>query len=198
MSSHYLQKIISLLALSLLSFNVYAVQWVVEPTQSQLTFVSTKKTNIAEVHRFNDISGQVNAAGRFVFDVNLMSVDTGIGIRDDRMREFLFNVVQFPKATLEASVEPSLITDLAVGSSTTTTIDADFSFHGKSQALALTVLVTKLTESKLLVVAAQPVILNVADYDLVTGVEKLRELAGLPSISQSVPVSFYLTLNASN
>ena len=60
------------------------------------------------------------------------------------------------------------------------------------------VLVTKVTENELLVVSSHPVILSVDDYKLAQGVEKLRELAGLPNISHAVPVSFYLTLNATN
>jgi hypothetical protein len=52
------------------------------------------------------------------------------------------------------------------------------------------------SDSELLVVSAQPVILNVTDYQLGKGVEQLKELAGLPSISYAVPVSFYLTLTA--
>jgi hypothetical protein len=49
-----------------------------------------------------------------------------------------------------------------------------------------------------LVVSAHPVILNADNYKLAKGIEKLRELASLPSISHAVPVSFYLTLNATN
>jgi len=39
-----------------------------------------------------------------------------------------------------------------------------------------------------------PVIVQANEFGLVAGVEKLKELAGLPSISLAVPVSFVLTL----
>jgi hypothetical protein len=62
--------------------------------------------------------------------------------------------------------------------------------------VAAEVVVTKLNDNTLMLVSAKPLILNVADFALVQGVEKLQELAGLPSISHAVPISFYLTLNA--
>lgn len=40
----------------------------------------------------------------------------------------------------------------------------------------------------------QPIIVNANEFDLVAGIDKLREIAGLSSISQAVPVSFVLTL----
>jgi hypothetical protein len=39
-----------------------------------------------------------------------------------------------------------------------------------------------------------PVIINPADFNLTSGIEKLQALASLPSITHSVPVSFTLTL----
>ena len=39
---------------------------------------------------------------------------------------------------------------------------------------------------------AQPVLLRAADFDLVAGLEKLRGIAGLDSISTAVPVTVRL------
>jgi len=44
-----------------------------------------------------------------------------------------------------------------------------------------------------LVVSRTPVVVNAASLRLVDGIEKLRELASLPSISKAVTVSFALT-----
>jgi ABC-type uncharacterized transport system ATPase subunit len=80
--------------------------------------------------------------------------------------------------------------------SRTATVAAELSLHGQKQKLDIDVVVTKLNDDTLMLISAQPIVLNVSDFDLVQGVEKLRELAGLPSISHAVPISFYLTLNA--
>jgi hypothetical protein len=54
--------------------------------------------------------------------------------------------------------------------------------------------VIRLNEKELIVVSAQPVIINAEQFGLTRGVEKLREIAGLTSIGHSVPVSFILNL----
>jgi polyisoprenoid-binding protein YceI len=175
---------------------VSAANWQLDNDQSQLNFVSIKKGNVAEVHHFERLTGSLSENGTFTLDIDLESVNTNIEIRDQRMREFLFDVVDFPAASLTAQVEPGLVAELASGMSRTATIDAELSLHGQKQSLTIDVLVTKLSDNTLMLVSAEPLVLNVSDFDLVQGVEKLRELAGLPSISHAVPVSFYLTLNA--
>jgi hypothetical protein len=52
--------------------------------------------------------------------------------------------------------------------------------------------VAKLGRQRLLVTSERPLLLNAADVGLADGVERLREIAGLPSISPAVPVSFVL------
>lgn len=55
-------------------------------------------------------------------------------------------------------------------------------------------MLTKISDNKLMVSSFQPIIINANEFGLVAGVEKLRDIAGLSSISQAVPVSFVLTL----
>lgn len=192
----FLLKTVSLLSLLLAGLGVQAAEWQIDNAQSQLSFVSTKKVNVAEVHHFGMLTGGLSEAGEFDLAIDLESVNTGIDIRDSRMREFLFDVVDFPEANLVARVAPDFVNSLKVGESKASTVDGELSLHGQHQPLSFEVLVTKISETELLVNSAKPLILNVSDFELVQGVEKLRELAGLPSISHAVPVSFYLTLNA--
>lgn len=192
----YLYKTFCLMGLLLASSMVSAAAWQVDNSQSQLSFVSVKKSSIAEVHHFDWMTGSLNEAGEFALEIDLTSVNTGIEIRDSRMKEFFFEVGAYPTAGLHAKINPDFISELAVGQSKPLALDAELDLHGQKQTLAMTLMVTKVSDKELLVVSNQPVILNVADFDLVEGLEKLRELAGLPSISQAVPVSFYLILNA--
>lgn len=195
---NYLLKSFSMLGFLLLSIGAQATDWQLDNAQSKLSFVSTKKVNIAEVHSFGQLSGGLNAAGQFALNVDLSSVNTNIDIRDSRMKEFLFDVIDFPSAKITAMLEPELVNAMTIGQQKRSSVAGNLELHGQTQALNIDVVITKLADDTLFVVSAAPVILNVADYQLVEGVEKLRELAGLPSISQAVPVSFYLTLNAAN
>lgn len=190
-------KLTTLLAVPFIlsSLSIQAAEWAVDNNASQVSFISTKKQNISEVHHFNTIQGDLSETGKFELDITLSSVETGIDIRNSRMQEFLFNVASYPTAVLTAQLATDQL-ELVVGDSVHMTIPAQLALHGVSKTVDLSVLVSKLADNKLLVVSAQPVIINAADYALNDGVEKLRELAGLPSISYAVPVSFYLTLNA--
>jgi len=47
-----------------------------------------------------------------------------------------------------------------------------------------------------LVVSERPVVISATQFGLAEGVESLRKIAGLPSISVAVPVSFVLSFNA--
>ncbi|KKN59438.1 hypothetical protein LCGC14_0542150 [marine sediment metagenome] len=182
------------MGLSLSSISAQAMDWVIDSSDSQLNFISIKKTNIAEVHSFKQLQGSYDAQGQFVLDIDLASVDTNVAIRDDRMKKELFDVSKYSTAILTASIDTDLVDAIAEGASTHLTIDAKLNLHGVTKPLTLDVIVTRLVGAKLSVVSAKPVIINADDFELASGVNKLMELASLPSISHVVPVSFYLTL----
>jgi polyisoprenoid-binding protein YceI len=182
------------MGLSLSSISAQAMDWVVDSSDSQLNFISIKKTNIAEVHTFKHLQGSYDAQGQFVLDIDLASVDTSVAIRDDRMKKELFDVSKYSTAILTASIDTDLVDAIAEGASSHLTVDAKLNLHGVTKPVTLDVIVTRLVGAKLSVVSAQPVIINADDFELASGINKLMELASLPSISHVVPVSFYLTL----
>jgi len=185
-----------LIATTLAFANIaYAADWTLDARQSQLNFMSVKKGHIAENHQFKSLQGQLTAEGKLTINIDLASVDTGIAVRDQRMQAFLFNVAEYSQATLTADVDMAAVEAMAVATSAVITVPAQLNLHGQNKDFALDVLVTKLSDTSLVVVSANPVLLNVADFDLVAGVAKLQELAKLPSISPIVPVTFYVTLN---
>ena len=182
--------------LSLVSFQASAAEWQIDTTHSKLNFMSIKKINVAENHQFHQFNGTLNSNGKLTVNIDLSSVDTGVAIRDERLKKFFFNVAKYADATFSAQINPAVVDELKLGDSAVLSVDGLLSLHGESKPLALDVMVTKVADNKLLVVSDAPVLLHVEDYNLVKGVDKLRELAKLPSISHVVPVSFYLTLNA--
>ena len=189
-----LLKLLLVISLSWFSSTLFAADWVVDNSQSQLNFISTKKVNIAEVHQFNMLQGSLDSQGKFTLSIDLTSVNTNNPVRDKRMKSFLFNVKKFATATLTANIDTDKLDAIAEGASARWTVNANLDLHGKIKPLVLDVIVTRLVGAKLSVVSVQPIILNVSDFSLAQGVEKLRELAKLPSISHAVPVSFYITL----
>lgn len=183
-----------LLAASLLISPLQATTWQLSPEQSQVSFTTIKKEHIAENHTFGNIDATLNQDGTFSFSIDLDSVNTAIPIRDERMKEHLFNTKSFAKATFTAKVDAGAVKSLATGESTKLSISGNLSLHGQTQPVTATVMVSKLKNDKLLVNSLAPMLVRAGDFNLVAGVNKLKELAGLPSIGETVPVSFVLTL----
>ena len=170
--------------------------WTLDGEQSAVSFVSTKAINVAEVHRFGELSGSVGDDGKVDISISLSSVDTGIELRDERMRGMLFDTAQYAAAGVTAQVDINTIRDLAAGQSMDMTIEGNLDLHGESRPLMMDVVVTRSGENRLLVVSKKPVVVNAPEFKLAEGVEALREIAGLPSISLAVPVSFVLAFDS--
>lgn len=187
-------KLISLCT-TLLSLPVMA-NWQLDNQSSNLSFVTTKAEHIAEVHKFKKLSGSLDDQGNISFEIDLASVDTLVSIRDERMQKYLFETVKFPTLTFSSQVNQSLLKAMKVGDSQSMTIAGKLSLHGQQQAVNSELMVTKLSNQNLLVTSIKPIIIQANQFDLVKGVDKLRELVGLASISYAVPVTFSLQFKA--
>lgn len=180
--------------LSLTSLDLLA-NWTVNNEQSTVSFISVKKSNVMEAHHFNQLTGTLSADGKFSLNINLASVDTGISIRDQRMKEHLFQQSKFANATVSASLSADTISQLKINKTTPLSLSANLDLHGHKKAITLLLDVVKLSDSSLIVSNRKPVFIKANDFSLVKGIETLRNLAGLPSIATTVPVSFSLRLN---
>ncbi len=169
--------------------------WTVNNDLSRVSFVSVKKDVVGESHYFKQVSGTLTSKGQLSLSVPLASVETMIPIRNERMQKFLFETNVFPTLEVMASVPMKKINGLKNGQSAKMQTSADIALHGVNKMIEVEVMVTRLTDKTLQVVSMKPVNVKAADYGLDKGIEKLRDLAKLPSITGSVPVSFILTLS---
>lgn len=182
-------------ALTMLSTTCFAAPWNVDNQDSSVNFISTKKGNVAEVNRFNQVSGQLDDSGKFSLNIPLSSVSTNIEIRDTRVKDILFEVAKYPELALSAQVDKAKVDAMAAGDTLVMKVDAKISLHGQSKPMPMSVVVAKLKTNELMVVSQGPLIVNAGDFDLTKGIDKLRDIAGLPVISYAVPVSFILKLS---
>lgn len=170
--------------------------WNLDTTASYLNFVTTKNTHNVEVHNFTTINGNISAAGVATLTIDLSTVNTGVALRDERMRDLLFNVTTFPTATVTVAVPSTLISSLAVGQSAATDITASLNLHGVTGTITTKVSVQKLTANRVLVQSLSPILVKAGDYALTDGVEALRAAVSIASISVAVPVDFALVFDA--
>ena len=168
-------------------------EWRVISEASKLSYVSIKAGEIAEVNEFEGLTGSVSGDGAAQIDIALGSVSTGVDIRDERMREIFFEVAQNPTATISAQLDPATFTSLDVGESVSQTISGTLALKGIEAPVEAEVTATRTGPDRVLVVSDRPVILYAATWQLTEGLAKLQQLAGLPSITPAVPVSFSIT-----
>ena len=187
----------SILLLSMLCGAASAADWTLDNEASQLNFVSIKAGNIAETHTFDELMGHISESGAAELSITLDSVNTAIDIRNERMRTMLFDTASAPKATIKTSIDATMLNGLEPGQSMLTTVEAMLDLSGTQSTITAELQVFKLNASTLLVSTHKPILLNATNLGLEAGVEKLREVAGLPAISLAVPVSFTLLFTAS-
>ena len=188
-------RVLTVLALGVVLASPAYAGWTLDNDASRINFVSTKANTAAEVHTFGTLDGQVDDDGNATLSIDLNTVDTAIEIRDERMRDILFETAQFPTATLAASVDMAAVAGLATGETTELTTEGQLMVHGTTSSVTFDISVSRLGEDRILVASRKPVIVNASQVGLLPGVEKLREVAGLPSISPAVPVSFVLAFD---
>ncbi len=159
-------------------------------SNSSVSFVTTKVQDIQEVMRFDRLSGEISDEGQVEIQIEATSVNTAIAIRDDRMKEHLFEVAQFPEISVLADIDVANLPE----QTGMVQIPATLQILGMKYGVELNLLVS-VTEEQILVVSAEPVLVNAGELGLAKGLDTLGQLAGGIWIGQSVPVSFALTFN---
>jgi polyisoprenoid-binding protein YceI len=166
------------------------IAWVLDSANSRVNFISIKKGNIGESHDLTDLSGGIAGSKASVI-IKPDSVESRVPIRNERMRELLFETGLYPTIEVSADVMAQLV-DLKSGDSLLATVPTTVSMHGVSNKLELELRISKLSSDLLIVSSTQPIIIRAADYNMVEGIAKLAALVNNLTIAESVPVSFSL------
>jgi len=178
--------------MTFLSFNVQAA-WQLKNDQSTVNFVSIKKSSVGEVHHFKSLSGLIdNGNAKIEIEIDLLGVETNIPIRNERMQSMLFEVSKFTSASITTKIDNSKFDNLKSGEQYEENVDLTVNLHGVTRKIKVAIQVVKLANNSLLVYSEYPVILKASDFGLANGIQALREIAKLPSISTVVPVTFSL------
>lgn len=159
---------------------------------SQVNFISLKNEHIAESHSFDDFSGTLSEDGKLKIDINLISVNTIIPIRNERMQKMLFDVSSFALATFAADIDKSLIT-MPLGMTRDVNVDGQLTIKDKTVPITFFVNITSLEDGKVKATTIKPTIINASQFGLDSGIDALQEIAMLKSISKSVPLTFSVT-----
>jgi polyisoprenoid-binding protein YceI len=182
------------LVLTLLASQTALAQWTLDNDMSSLSFTTTKAEHGAEVHTFELMRGTLSGAGDLSIAVELISVNTMVPIRNERMQAMLFETDIFPEAAISSKIDMAQVAAMVPGDSKAMAIDFELSIRGIAKGYVADVQVTR-TGSGLVATTRKPILVTADSHNLVTGVDALREVAGLPSISRAVPVTFSVVFN---
>lgn len=164
---------------------------------SRVGFVSIKNNVIGENNTFERVSGGISDAGAVTVRVDLTSVETGVGIRNDRLQKMLFKVANFPAATVSAQLTDGQLTALKSSGSVAESVLVSVSLHGSTVSKQVELAAAK-TGDTVRVTTTQPIVITAAEFGLEAGVAALQQIAGLNAISRSIPVTVDLQLVQTN
>ena len=180
------------LSLAVLTSAVPAwAEWQVADNSS-IQFVSIKNNTIGEVSHFDMISGTLSDQGAVEVRVTLDSVETNIGIRNDRMKKMLFEVGLYPEAVISAQLSPETMAVLGSSSGSAVPVVLQIDLHGQVVSKDAVLTVSATDTGGFSATTSQPILLNAAEFDLEDGVAALQSVAGLNAISRVIPVTVSL------
>jgi len=190
----YKIALLSLFGLALMSHMARA-DWVLDMENSSLSFGSIKKNSIGESNSFYRLDGRITAEGDITLLIDLTSVETWIDIRNARMKEFFFETGKFPLAELRGKIDMAQFEKLEIGGQKSVEISFDLDLHGLQQTFDAQLVVLRLSDKAVMIIPDEIIFLDVEKFNLLPGLERLKKLANLPSISSSVPIIFRLSFN---
>ncbi len=168
------------------------VVWTLKPAVSFINFVSTKKVHVVESHTFGEMDGIIDSDGLALMQIGLESVDTGIALRDQRMRDLFFETNDYPLAEVSTQVDLDTLQTLELGEVHTDAYQVNLNLHGLTVTIDAPLTVKRISETQTLVRTQQPILINALDFNFSGGLDELKALAKLTSISQVVPVDLFL------
>lgn len=161
---------------------------------STITFLSSKinkqLNSITEQSSFTASKSQLDTEGNFIMSIDLSSVKTNIDLRDQRLKDWVFEIGKFANAEISGKVEMSAINNLKDGDAISLQQPLLINIHGKKINFNADLSIQRNMDNKITVSTRSPVVLDVKQMGMTEGVARMVEVMGLSSIVEQVPISF--------
>lgn len=168
-------------------------KWSAVQDESVIAFGSIKGNDYGEVNSFEAVTGQVNEKGNVTLSIALSSLETNIDIRNERIIEHIFKATD-AVAQLNGQIDFDQVHDLKVGETTNVDFEGVLSFVGVEADVEAELFVARLAQDRVLVTTANMIMLSTEDLGMTAGIDKLKELASLDSITRVTPVTVRMVL----
>ena len=161
--------------------------WQLVPDDSIVAYGSIKANVAGEVNTFNKIEGAIVADGQAMISIELTSVNTNVDIRNQRMIKYVFG--DNTKAVLTTQLDMEAIKALSIADTATMEVEGVLSFLGEDIDVDTNFFVVKLSDSKILATTDSMIMMQTEELGVNAGLDKLMELAKLPSITRVSPIT---------
>ena len=185
-----MRKILSFgLFLVIVSSPVFASEkFSLDENLSSVSFATIKKQYIVEPARIESLTGGLSESGYFDVTIDLKGVQTGVPIRDSRLADLFFDVVNYPKVKVSGKVNLKEFSNSPVK----TVIPADVTLYGKTKKIDFPVTVFN-SGDYIMASTNSPVVISGSDFGIPSdNLVKLAASVGGIEISDRVPLNFNL------
>jgi OOP family OmpA-OmpF porin len=166
--------------------------WVLNSAQSNIYIQTEKLQGVVEKHKFTRIEGNVSANGDASIKIDLGTLDTGVDLRNVRMRFLLFETFKFPTAEITAKLDKSKLRDLETRSRVSYTLAARVNLHGVVREMEIPVAIARVDANTVTVSTIKPVVVGADLFDFAKGIAKLSDAMGGIRIVPEASISFDL------
>ena len=170
--------------------------WTLDPRQSHVWMQTVKQETAAEKHQFTAVEGGVSKDGRATVKIELGSIDTGIDLRNVRMRFLLFETFKYPHAEIFAQLNKARLQGLTPGNSVHYPLLLNVNMHGVASQIETTVAVKRVNESTVVVSSVAPIVVTAESFDFTKGLVKLSDAVGGIRINPSAEITFDLVFGS--
>ncbi len=182
---------------------VLATQTATLPVQGVLNVITTKNGTAEVPGQLTGVSGDVTLAdvdGWAGLDgnitVDLATWDSGLELRDDRIKETFFELALHPRVTFklgEASGVPA--EGIPVGATAVPlTVDGQLQLHGATQDVSLKLLVSRPVKEGFKLESQEALVVTASSFGMADQLEALRVLCAHESLSDEVRISLDVSL----
>ncbi len=167
-------------------------EWVLNPRLSNVYMQTVKNNAVFETHQFTAVEGSVSKNADVSVKIELNSIDTGVDVRNVRMRFLLFETYKFPYAEISAKLDKAKLKALATETRLSYPLTLTVGMHGVVKELKTIVWVTRISDTAVSVATIQPIIVTAETFGLNGGIAKLAEAVGGIPIASAASITFDL------
>jgi OOP family OmpA-OmpF porin len=180
------------LGLAAMPTGARAQEWRLNPTASRFYMQTEKAGGVFENHQFTGLTGTVTADGDANLKIDLISVQSGIDVRDVRMRFILFETYKFPEVNISAKLDMNALRGVMNGPRIEYPLKLNVNLHGLEKTIDTSVTVSRFSPTGVSVANIKPIVVPADAFGFTAGIAKLSEAVGGVPIANAATFTFDL------